>query len=331
MTEQLTQTKSFCNLLAIEKGVDPVGSAGNFEDALVVEMPLPWKYSFKEMDLPEEIVTLLELWLKRYQETGVYGHRPLLIAPDADYSKDGFRRVMFFSTPQGLFSEYPKTEYLVPIDKMGALIWAWYETPENLPQYEDYRQTENDSVRDILVCTHGAVDVACAKFGYPLYKHLRDNVAVSDTRIWRVSHFGGHLYAPTLMDMPKGDYWAYVDNNIGEQIVRREGDVQDLYNHYRGWSGLKMGFLQALERVCLIREGWQWQALTKRGEILKIDDSDEPQWADVRLSYMTPNNILRSYQAHVRIKQMIMSNPSSNDERQYPYPQYVVNEIEHLT
>ncbi len=218
MTEQLTQEKCFCNVLAMEKGIDPVGSAGNFEDAVIFEQPLPWKYSYADTGLPQEMLDLLALWMQRYQEPGVYGHRPLLLAPDSDYSKDGFRRVMFYTKPAGLFAEFSKTEYLVPVDKMGALIWAWYEAPEKLPQYDGYRQAENDTKRDILVCTHGTVDVACAKFGYPLYKHLREN-ADDTVRIWRVSHFGGHLYAPTLMDMPKGDYWAYVDNSIGEQIV----------------------------------------------------------------------------------------------------------------
>jgi len=315
----------------MEKGIDPVGSAGNFQDAVIIEHPLPWKYSYAEMSLPLEVLNLLDLWLKRYHETGVYGHRPLLIAPDTCYSKEGFRRVIFYSKPEGLFAQFEKAEYLVPVEKMGGLIWSWYEASDNLSHYEDYRQPEDNLTRDILVCTHGAVDVACAKFGYPLYKHLRDNVATDTVRIWRVSHFGGHLYAPTLMDMPKGDYWAYVDNNIGEQIIQHEGDIQDLYHYYRGWSGLEMGFMQALERICLMRKGWSWQTYPKRGEILAIDDCDEPQWADVRLSYITPNNILHSYQAHVQIKQVIMSNPSSNDERQYPYPQYIVNEIVSLT
>lgn len=329
MTDQLTQTKCFCNVVAMEKGIDPVGSAGNFQDAVIIEQPLPWKYSYAEMGLPQEMMDLLELWMQRYRETGVYGHRPLLIAPDPEYSETGFRRVIFYSRAEGLFAEFDKVEYLVPDEQAGQLILAWYEAPEKLAQYDAYRQLETQAIRDILICTHGAVDVACAKFGYPLYKALRDTAA-DDVRIWRVSHFGGHLYAPTLMDMPKGDYWAYVDHTIGAQIVQRDGNLQDLQGYYRGWAGLEMGFMQAMERACLMQEGWIWQSYPKEGEIVAKDEGDEAQWADVRIRYITPDNMSCTYRAHVRIEQVIMSNPSSNDEREYPYPQFVVENLESI-
>lgn len=89
---------------------------------------------------------------------------------------------------------------------MGTLAWALYEAREQLPTFERYRVPDADKVRDILVGTHGTIDVACAKFGYPLYRHLRDTYADEGLRVWRVSHFGGHVFAPTLMDMPTGHY-----------------------------------------------------------------------------------------------------------------------------
>lgn len=323
MTDQLTQTKCFCNVVAMEKGIDPVGSAGNFEDVVLIEQPFPWKYSYSEMNLPQELLQLLDLWMERYKETGVYGHRSLLIAPDDDYSKDGFRRVIFFTKPDGLFAEFEKVEYLLPVEKMGKLLWSWYEVPENLAEFDAFKQSESNT-RDILICTHGAVDVACAKFGYPVYKYLRDNAATDEVRIWRVSHFGGHLYAPTLMDMPKGDYWAYVDNTIGEQIISRTGKIDNLHGYYRGWAGAGRGFIQAMERACLMKEGWEWQSYAKQAEIISIDDADEPQWADVRVNYQGSDNQSGEYQARVTITETIISNPSSNDEREYPYPQFNV-------
>ncbi len=327
MTDQLTQTKCFCNVLAIEKGVDPVGSAGNFQDAVIFEQPLPWKYSYAEMGLPKEVMDLLELWMERYRQTGVYGHRSLLIAPDAAYSREGFRRVMFFTKPGGLFAQFDKVEYFVPVEKMGHLIWSWFEAPDNLSQFDGWLQTGSDTIRDILICTHGSVDVACAKFGYPLYRHLRDNAATDQVRVWRVSHFGGHLYAPTLVDMPKGDYWAYVDHTIGEQLIQQSGDVQALHAYYRGWGGAEAGFVQAMERACWMREGWQWQTYKKSGEIVALDPDENPQWADVRLDYLTADAEQRTYQARVKIEKTITTNVSSNDDRQYPHPQYIVEEI----
>lgn len=324
----MTQTACFCNVQAIEKGLDPGGSAGHFEDAVIIEQPLPWKYSYADINLPSQVHKLLALWLQRYRETGVYGHRPLLIAPDEEYSQDGHRRVMFYTRPQGEFATFERTEYLVPEERLGALVWAWFEAPDALPQYDTFRCHENNHFRDILVCTHGSIDVACAKFGYSLYRHLRDHAATDSVRVWRVSHFGGHLYAPTMMDMPKGDYWAYVDAPIGEQIVNRAGDISALSGHYRGWAGVAQGFMQAAERACLLREGWSWQYYAKSGEITASDDADEPQWAEVRLSYTTPDGAAGAYRVRVEIENSIITSPASNDTRERAYPQFVVTSLE---
>ena len=42
------RTKTYCNVLAIQRGLDPVGSAGHFEDAVIIEIPLPWKKGIYE-------------------------------------------------------------------------------------------------------------------------------------------------------------------------------------------------------------------------------------------------------------------------------------------
>ncbi|MGJ3239120.1 MAG: sucrase ferredoxin [Anaerolineae bacterium] len=333
MTDQLTPTRCFCNLQAIEKGLDPAGYAGNFDDGFAIEMPLPWKRNYDETGISQEISDLLALWLERYKQSGVYGHRPLLIAPDDAYSVDGMRRVLFYTRPDSaLFDTYNKTAYLVPEDQLGALVWAWYENRDTLPDYDAHRQPEDVAVRDLLVCTHGTVDVACAKFGYPLYKHLRDTYQGHEAvRIWRVSHFGGHLFAPTMMDMPKGDYWAHLDADIATQIIERAGDVNAVYGHYRGWAGVSYGFAQAMERACLMREGWDWQGYAKRETIIAQDTGDEPQWADVRIDYRTPQGEQGAYLARVRIHKVIVTNTASNAVKESPYAQYIVDELQTLT
>lgn len=309
--------KNYCNHVALKKGLDPGGSAGNFLDAVLLEMPFPWKRNYDEMGLPSEMMDLLNLWMQRYRENGVYGHRPLLIAPDEEYSVAGHRRVIFYKRPDGAFAEFETSEYLLPEEKMGALVWAWYEAPELLSDYEAYRQHETK--RDILICTHGSVDAACAKFGYPLYKHLRETCAIDDIRVWRVSHFGGHVFAPTLMEMPKGDYWAYVEAEQGEQIIRRDGDIRQLYGHYRGWAGLEAGFLQAAEREILMLEGWDWQTVPKSGLILAQDESEKPLWAELRIN---------DYHFRVEALDPIELIHTSNQTATYPYPQYRATRIE---
>lgn len=320
-------TKLYCNVIAMQKGLDPVGHAHHFDDALVIETPLPWKNDMYEKAgvLPQEVIDLFEIWIQRYRDGFGYPHRSLMVAPDKVYSQPDMARVMFYTRPTGAFARYSKIEYLVPRDKLGQLVWALYEARDELPQFEVYRQPADDSKRELLVCTHGNVDVACAKFGYPLYKYLRAHHASNDVRVWRVSHFGGHMFAPTMMDMPTGHYWAYVEKPQAEQIVRQNGDVRALYGHYRGWAGLEDGFLQAAERELWMQYGWEWFNTPKSGQLTSSDETDkeEPAWAEIQIDYTAPDNIGK-YTAHVEARHRIPTIHSTDSESEYAYPQYTV-------
>lgn len=318
-------SKEFCNVLAIQRGLDPVGSAGHFEDAVIVETPLPWKREIyqKAGALPQEVIDLLALWLKRYQAGEPYSHRPLMVAPDRVYSREGYRRVMFYTRPQGGFAHFDKIEYHVPEADLGPLLWALFEAPADLPRYDAYRTPEADDTRDLLVCTHGTIDVACAKFGFPLYKMLRDDYANEKLRVWRVSHFGGHVYAPTFMDMPTGHFWAFAERAQVEQIIARTGDVRNLRGHYRGWAGMEYGFPQAVERDLWQQTGWSWFDLCKSGRVIEQEpDVEKPSWAHVEIDYVTPAGETRCCAARVECERWIETEPSTGYESTYAYPQY---------
>lgn len=329
---QAGAVKSYCNLIALEKGLDPAGSAGDFEDAIIIETPLPWKRDLYQQAgvLPQQIIDLMALWMERYQAGQGYPHRPLLAAPDSAYSRNGFRRVMLFTRQSVPFACYDKTEYLVPDDELGALAWALYENRDDLSRFEQFRLPEADSIRDVLVCTHGTIDAACAKFGFPLYNDLRKNHASDRLRAWRVSHFGGHVFAPTLMDMPGGHYWAYVEENQAAQIVRQTGDVTALRGHYRGWAGIGESFLQVAERELWQRYGWEWFSYRKSGLILAQEaDTDNPAWAEVRIDYSTPDGRESgAYTARVELQRYIETIHTTGIEAAYPYPQYSVTRLE---
>lgn len=329
MSAEKTALKAYCNVLAIQKGFDPAGHADAFEDLAVIEIPLPWKNSIytKAGTLPQEIIDLFGLWLQRYREGKGYPHRILMVAPDTTYSQPGCRRVMFYTRPSGAFSQYDKMEYLVPDAQMGALVWAFHEAKDNLAQFDRYRLPEAGAIRDVMVCTHGTVDAACAKFGYPLYKHMRKTYASALLRVWRVSHFGGHIFAPTLIDLPTGHYWAYVEETQAEQIIHRSGDVRHLRGHYRGWAGLNSGFLQAAEREMWQREGWGWFAYPKSGRVITQDnEAEQAKWSEIQIAY-TSRMQRAIYHARVEILNHVHVFSSTVDKETYPYPQYVVAEL----
>ncbi len=328
---EVTAVKAYCNVLALEKGLHPAGHAGHFEDAIIIETPLPWKKNLyhEPGSLPQEALDLLALWLKRYEEGLGYPHRPLMIAPDAAYSRLGFRRVMSYTRQPGACAQFDKVEYHVPEAELGPLVWALYEARNDLPRFESYRVPEADAIRELLVCTHGTIDAACAKFGYPLYNDLRRNFADERLRVWRVSHFGGHVFAPTMMDMPTGHYWAYVEQPQARQIVRRDGDVAALYGHYRGWAGCEYGFIQAAEGALWQQEGWAWFGYSRSGEILAQDAAEEPQWAEVAIHFTVPGSFVpQTWHARVGVERSIETISTTGYTHTHHYPQYAVTRLE---
>jgi hypothetical protein len=324
----------YCNVLALQRGLDPAGHADSFEDLLLLETPLPWRSDLYQVAgvLPQQAIDLYALWLRRYEAGQPYNHRALLIAPDPEYSQPGYRRVMFYTRPPAAFAQFARCEYLVPEEQAGALVWALFEARDQLRSFECYRLPEDEfqrrARRDILVCTHGTIDVACARFGYPLYRHLRDEHGTNELRVWRASHFGGHVFAPTLMDMPSGHYWAYVTKPKGQQIVERSGDVGSVYSHLRGWAGLAEGFEQAADCELWRREGWEWFDYTRHSTIVAQDDSgDEPLWARVRIDFTRPDGASSACTALVTMTHTVATRPSTGDAHDHAYPQYAVTEI----
>lgn len=324
--------KTYCNCLAQQRGLNPVGHGGSFDTALVIEAQLPWKLDMtrKAGTLSQPVIDLLDLWLQRYYAGEGYPHLLMVVAPDSEYAQEPYRRVMYFTRPSGLFSRFDKVEYLVPQDQVGALVWSLYEDRDALPQFEAYRVASIDLIRDILICTHGTVDAACAKFGFPLYKHMRESYADESLRVWRVSHFGGHVFAPTLMDMPSGHYWAYVGNAQAEQIIRRTGDVSNLSRYYRGWAGLESGFLQTLEAELWQEQGWQWFDYPKSGEI--IQQSDDEQQAEICLHYRKADDAtVYAVSAQLSISHKIETPHTTGVDDNYVYFQYFVTGKEEIT
>lgn len=321
--------KLYCNIAAIDKGLDPVGNARNFEDTLVLEVPLPWKKDIYSTAgaLPQEVIDLMKVWLDRYRAGEPYSHGMLMVAQDEKYSVEGHRRVLFYRRSAPMMAAYERVEYLVPTDRMGALAWALYEAPETLEQFALYR-VENSPTRDLMVCTHGTVDAACAKFGYPLYNHLRKNHDSGDLRVWRVSHFGGHVFAPTLVEMPTGQFWAYVEEAQADAIAQRSGDPRDLYGHYRGLASIGDHFLQAFERELWMQHGFAWFGYCKAGRTLETEQTEEPTWAEVEIRYESPDGrISGTAQARVEITKRIPVIYATGGKDEYNYEQYTVTAI----
>lgn len=82
-----------------------------------------------------------------------------------------------------------------------------------------------------LVCTHGRRDKCCAKFGYALYKSLRQDAGDD---VWQSSHVGGDRFAANLICFPDGFFYAHVTPEAGSQIISQYNRQTVSLNNYRG-------------------------------------------------------------------------------------------------
>ena len=114
--------------------------------------------------------------------------------------------------------------------------------------------------QDLLVCTHGMRDRCCARFGQPFFREVALSAKqgnLPNTRVWKVSHIGGHRFAPTAISLPDGRYYGRLTLSCLQSVITRSGSVEDISSIYRGW-GLLPAPLQVFERQLLLQSGWSW-------------------------------------------------------------------------
>ncbi|HEX7039796.1 MAG TPA: sucrase ferredoxin [Trueperaceae bacterium] len=314
-------TVQLCSLFAQDSGIDPIGYAGTLDAFLAVEVPLPWPRGlFRYGDkLPREVREATD-WFAR---EAPYRLRLMAIAPDVEYCVPGRRRVVWYSRPDGAFADFDRHEYLVREEEVGELVADLVRRRGAAPRHAPVEAPT--PARDLLVCTHGSEDAACGLFGVPVYQRLRA-WAAGEARVWRVSHFGGHLFAPTVLELPSGRSWAHLGHDSARLLLERSASPEELRAHYRGWAALEGPFLQALERELLVRHGWSWLALPKRGCVLERDPADQPLWERVRIEARGPTGAF-AYEAVVELHGWKRLRPRSDGTEVRDYAQYRVGAI----
>ncbi len=251
---------TFCSSVSEASGEDPAGSAWALRRIALVELPLPWPYNVLEARYaPEGLTELLgEIWKADGADTGMIG-----IASDPAYSVEGMRRVIDLRQGDGIAAAYRRAEYLVPADALIGHLRRLAFEPDH-PEVAARRMETDPATRDFLVCTHGAIDVCCATFGYPVYKLLRTMAegAATPTRVWRSTHFGGHRFAATALEAPSGRYWGHLKPETLAPLIHRSGPARDLRRHYRGWAALAEPMWQRAEAAIFETAGWGWEDAT---------------------------------------------------------------------
>ena len=331
-TDQLSLTDCrFCSLVSKANKEDPIGTAGSCDHWLIMEFPQPWSENlFQEDRKIKPLLALFQLVVKQ----GV-NLRPILIAPDREYSYPGLTRILYYYRPAEMFSQFEKQEFVVPEEEGNALVTAilkqLIQQPNDLSKFQQYRQQTNH-IRELMVCTHTQVDLACGRFGTPMYRRLRKEYApVSNgkLRVWKTTHFGGHQFAPTLIDLPQGCLWGHLEPDVLDLLVQRNGSVSGLRQYYRGWTGLSE-FEQIAEREIWIQFGWSWLDYLKAGKVLateEVTQGHNPDWAEVRIDFLDGDKI-SAYEARIEVCSEVMSALNSAKEMELKaVKQYCVSHL----
>lgn len=301
-TESGGVPRRLCSVVSRQNGDDPIGTATPYDTYLAIEIPPPWKE-----DIAASVNYPPGLWdaLVRAFEAGAIT-RTTGVLPDPDYSVESHTRVLALRRPEEPFARFEKVEYLLPGGDLVGFVEALAAGEGE--RFDSFLRPA-ESIRDLLVCTHGANDACCGKFGYPVYDRLRWLARDSENlRVWRTSHIGGHRFAATLMDLPDGRCWGHLDAETAERVLYRDVPAADLAERYRGWAGLRTDLEQVAERAVLAREGWDWSGYLKSSRLT----SREAGGAEVRLDYSSPDGAISgAYEATVEPAPSVMTLPKS--------------------
>lgn len=232
---------------------------------VVVEDPGPWgRDALPDGTLPAEVVDHLR--------SGI-GDRPIRYQAirRPDRSSGDARTVLLVhggSTPWARRLELP-VDRLTEVDPAVTLS----------PIPPDVGAPHHDPV--VLVCTHAKRDACCAERGV----HVARAVAgMEHDATWETSHTGGHRFAPSVILLPTGAVYGFMDEvtTLAALTAARDGRIE--LHGYRGRAGH--------ERYVQAAEVWarQQHDLTGLHDVLVEETVVEDDVALVRLR--TPDDMM---------------------------------------
>lgn len=213
-----------CVDFAVAHGVDPGGTALAPDVVVLVEAEEPWPKPAGKHEAMVELVRACQEWPENV--------RLLAAVPHGD---DPHRVIAFRPAVGGA----TRSQRPMCADPVGAL-------REVLGDADPEQVAVDDGVTSLLVCTQGSHDVCCGTDGAVFADWAEEHL---DVEVFRVSHTGGHRFAPTAMTIPDGRMWAYLDPSSATEIVDTRSDAGSVASRCRGWWGTPTGPAQIAERA----------------------------------------------------------------------------------
>lgn len=280
----------FCAEESCELKEDPIGCALNRRYYVLLEFPPPWASDPLDSKALSDKLKALKVAINEEVELEIR----LVFIYNAKYSERGYNRLIIYYHQEENLSTYLKKEFILSDINDAVPIIEKCIKGETL-EYSD----NNIQTRDFIICTHGSHDKCCAKYGNPFFRQALatvESLSLSHVRVWQSSHFGGHRFAPTMIDFPEARYYGRLDQESFAAILTRTGDIESFKNIYRGW-GILPWQVQFLERELMLKYGWEWFNYQIQGRVIKYND--EETFNQVEIYFKTPDGRSNIYQCNV--------------------------------
>ncbi|RTR26872.1 sucrase ferredoxin [Deinococcus radiophilus] len=246
-----------CADVSRRSGESPHGSAHRWDTCIAFESPVREWDALRDLARMSEVQRRALEGLSDWSSHSGLGYGWLMFAPADPAAFDPTRRrVRVYTRPAGAFAEYRQRDYLADEDALWAL-FLQYAAGVGVSQAREIAPLQ---LSDWYLCTHGRVDSACGKYGAALLRQLPEH------RLYRTSHFGGHQYAPTLLELPAGRSWGHLTPELTRQLLERSGDGRALAPYYRGWSALPEA-AQRADAAAFAQYGWRWLDAPRCAEV----------------------------------------------------------------
>ncbi len=240
MTETIQFDETFfCTELAQRCDEPIMGSAAEATVWLALEVPQPWgNKAIAESDLPAAVKAQLEGW----QRT-IPGARVQFIKQESGFVGDG---IHFFV---GLADDASPALYRFLLADYTDLLD--FDLPALVAQAARF-DAHRHAAPIFLVCTNGKRDRCCAKWGLPVYRAMAD---YTPGQVWQTTHTGGHRFAATLVCLPEGIGYGWVEPQDAAPLIEAHRN-RLLYriDQYRGCSAYP-GVVQAAETLLRAESG----------------------------------------------------------------------------
>ncbi|WP_419947222.1 sucrase ferredoxin [Candidatus Poriferisodalis sp.] len=285
-----------CSAHAVSIGTDPGGTAISAEAIALIETPLPWPKPVFASGLLEDFRPMINL--------AAGPTRVLAVVPPV--TADGYGTVP--PDERGQSGRIPVTiHWRIGVGMQSACFEAvgaaglrrlFAHLEQRLPSdpvgdregFVSFGCTEDE--RAVLICTQGSHDVCCGSEGTRLaadFEGVLRAYRAADVHesypgaptasgrisVYRVSHTGGHRFAPTAMTLPDGRMWAGIEAGELASILDRTADTSKLAPRCRGWWGAATGPAQVGERAVFAEVGWPLESMAREVRFRRTPDAWE--------------------------------------------------------